>query len=250
VLETLESPPLVEAVCEFRLSPKSEWDWTTPGRLYDLLVDEFPKKQQVSLPGFAVELGSSVQAMGFTHQSLERVQMIRDDGSAMLQVGPRLLSVHHMLPYPGWPEYSLLIERVLNLYKKITTKISFQRVGLRYINQISTPSGNLVDIASLITLEPPIPSEIAKPLSNFYQRYELLHEAPVGLLVHQTGYLRTPNGNNVVLDLDFGSMELSAPQESDVVDWLTAAHERIEEAFIASVGPSLLESMKSEGKID
>src|SRR5215210_1273143 len=204
VYEPLVRPPLVEAVCEFRFAPTDQWDLTVPGRLYD-----------------------------------------REARSALVQVGPHQLAVHHKLPYPGWAGFYTLIERMLGMYLEIVRSTP-ERVGLRYINQIPLSSSETTEIGSLITLDPPIPAEIDRPLENFYQRYELQHDAPKGILIHQTGGLQlSPEGERiVVLDLDFGSLPGSAPDVADAASWLQAAHDRVEEAFQASVNLKLLDKMR------
>ena len=108
----------------------------------------------------------------------------REDGSALVQIGQNQLIINHRLPYPGWKGFASIIGRILETYLDLVPS-SFQRVGLRYINQISAPfEREVVNIGSLITLDPPIPKQIERPLLNFYQRYELRHDEPDGILVH------------------------------------------------------------------
>jgi len=38
-------PPIVEAVCEFRLTHDTRWDLTVPGLLYEKLKASFPQKE-------------------------------------------------------------------------------------------------------------------------------------------------------------------------------------------------------------
>lgn len=244
VYEPLVRPPLVEAVCEFRFAPTDQWDLTVPGRLYDRISDEFPLREQAQ--SFALQLGEGARpAEPAVQRTSDRVLMHREDGSALVQVGPHQLAVHHKLPYPGWAGFYTLIERMLGMYLEIVPSTP-ERVGLRYINQIPLSSSETPEIGSLITLDPPIPAEIDRPLENFYQRYELQHDAPEGILIHQTGGLQlSPEGERIVmLDLDFGSLPGSAPDVADAASWLQAAHDRVEEAFQASVNPELLAKMR------
>jgi uncharacterized protein (TIGR04255 family) len=41
-----KNPPAIEAVCEFRLSPETEWDITIPGLIYERVKEKFPIKEQ------------------------------------------------------------------------------------------------------------------------------------------------------------------------------------------------------------
>lgn len=249
MLEQLANPPLVEAVCEFRFDPTEQWDWTVPGRLYDRIQDEFPRREQVQGLGFSLQIGEGPQPAVPTIQGgLDRVLMGREDGSALVQVGLNQLVINHKVPYPGWKSFSALIDRILETYLDLVPS-SFQRVGLRYINQIAVPSDSPLKIGWLITLDPPIPQEIDRPLINFYQRYELRHDEPQGILVHQTGMqvIAPENERVLMLDLDFGSLPDAAPSAANADSWLHAAHDRVEEAFLASVNPDLLERMRRGG---
>lgn len=241
--QQLAKPPLVEAVCEFRFDPSDEWDWTVPGRLYDQIQNEFPRREQLKGFGFSLQLGEGLQPAAPAIQGgLERVLLSREDGSALVQIGQNQLIINHRLPYPGWKTFSSIIGHILETYLELVPS-TFERVGLRYINQIPAPLEG--DTSELITLDPPIPQAIKRPLVNFYQRYELRHDAPEGILVHQTGMQLTPENKTVLmLDLDFGSLPSAAPGVAEASRWLHAAHDRLEEAFLASVNPGLLEKMR------
>lgn len=240
MLEKLKSPPLIEALCEFRFSAKEDWDWTVPGRLYDELKDEFPERGQVQAIEVKLDVKQLSQGIG-----IDRVQMKRKDGSAMVQVGPHLLVVNHLLPYSDWNEFLRLIIKVLEKYTNLATHAPFERIGLRYINQIPIQNEEQYEIGKHITLVPPIPKAIARPLAGFYQRYELKHDDPEGLLIHQTGIVKSQSGQlNIMLDLDFMASKVSHLDGSSIGDWLTKAHRQIEIAFAESVEVELFKTMK------
>jgi uncharacterized protein (TIGR04255 family) len=247
MLDQLKNPPLVEAVCEFRFKGEKEWDWDIPGRLYELIATEFPKKGRVRGLSLSLEVHSE-RGIKQVPEDVDRFQMNRDDGSAMVQVGHNLLVFNQMLPYPGWNSLLGAIENVLNEYSKISPEAPFDRIGLRYINRLPIPKEAPTDIGTVTTFDPPIPPTIDKPLVNFYQRYELVHDDPKGVLIHQTALQRgAEGGHNFILDLDFGSREVSDVAIRDARNWLTKAHERLEEAFVASINPTLLDKMKKGG---
>src|SRR5215218_1443830 len=110
--EPLVRPPLVEAVCEFRFAPTDQWDLTVPGRLYDRIREEFPLREQAQSFGFALQLDEGAKpAVPAVQRTSDRVLMKRENGSALVQVGPHQLAVHHKLPYPGWANFYALIKR-------------------------------------------------------------------------------------------------------------------------------------------
>lgn len=243
--EPLKNPPLVEAVCEFRFDPASEWDWTVPGRLFDKIGDEFSERSEVRRLEVTVEQGGEKSpSPAVIETGPDRIQLKRPDGSAMVQVGPKLLAINHLRPYPNWETFRGLILRVYQTYCDIAGSSALDRIGLRYINQIPIPSAGR-KINEMLTIQPKLSRSLDRPVTSFFQRYALEHENPKGGLIHQTG-LQIVDGNPIVaLDLDFFSKAVAdiASVES-MMDWLDQAHERVEEGFIDSLTPDFYERLK------
>jgi uncharacterized protein (TIGR04255 family) len=247
--EKLASPPLIEALCEFRFKESDNWDWTIPGRLFDQIKDEFNLRTQVNALGVQVSLGPGKPVTSHIETSPERLQFKRADGSAMVQIGPHLLVINHLRPYPQWENFLQLILRILTIYWQTTEQAPLERIGLRYINQILLPSGQ-VDLKTVITTDPQLKGPLNKPLMGFYQRYELRHEQPPGALIHQTGIQPASDGTpNLMLDLDFGSQTVSDLSTADhIEDWLVKAHDHVYEAFRASLDRAVYTKMKKGAK--
>jgi uncharacterized protein (TIGR04255 family) len=188
---------------------------------------------------FGVELKSDASApAALLHPAPERVQFRRSDESALLQVGPGLLVVNQLRPYPGWEHFRALILDTCAHHQQLGDLGRLTRVGLRYINRLD-PSEEHFTIGDYLTLDPPLPPSLDRPLRSFHQRYEIDIASPTGLLIHQTGIVTTGLRSHLMLDLDFVSETpppLSARDE--LSHWLDAAHEQVEIAFLASLGPA------------
>lgn len=237
-------PPLVEALCEFRFTPSSPWDWTLPGRLYDQIGKEFPERSQVEEVGVQIQLGPGKPPASQVIKGPDRVQMKRLDGLAMIQIGPHLLAINYLRSYPNWETFLELILSILENYINLCGECNLQRIGLRYINQIPLPVDK-GDLEGLISLVPSLKGPLGRPLLGFYQRYEIIQESPKGILIHQTGIQKADHENVVMLDLDFGSTELEGICDKVTVEkWLNVAHDRIYESFVASLNPDLYEKFK------
>lgn len=237
----LKSPPLVEALVEFRFAPTSEWDWTIPGRLFERIRDEFPTRVEVrpfvmvgAGPGGPPESAPPVPAP-------ERLQFKRADGTAMVQVGPRLMVVNHLKPYPNWENFRDLVLKIFDIHASVTGPLPIARIGMRYINHL--PSRTL-DLEKEITILAPVRTIMDAPFNHFYQRYDLQIEEPKGTLVHQCGTAFAGTEMVTMLDLDFFSTEPGEASDSDGLRaWLDSAHDRIEEAFRSSLSDSLYQRL-------
>jgi hypothetical protein len=131
--------PIAEAVCEFQFRGSSEWDWTILGLVYQEIKSEFPQKRQEKAfeINIAPQEGKIEKSVG---GSLSKMQFLREDGSAMVQVGPDLLAINVLPPYPGWETFEALIRRQFEIYCKIAHPVGFKRIGLRFINKIAFPT--------------------------------------------------------------------------------------------------------------
>jgi len=126
-------PPLIEALCEFHFDPNSPWDVTIFGDYYHHVRDEFPEKRQLPQMEMALEkreggVISEVRDRGV------RMQFLRPDRSALVQLAPHLLVVNQLRPYASWEMFKMLIQARLNDYQSVTDAMPLGQVVLRYIN--------------------------------------------------------------------------------------------------------------------
>src|SRR5690349_12984877 len=98
-----QKPPLVEALCEFRFDSAQPWDWTIPGLIYAQIKDEFPMKREQRTLELAIE--TSPEKTQQLRGDIGRMQFLRKDESALVQVGPDILAVNQLSPYPHWPRF-------------------------------------------------------------------------------------------------------------------------------------------------
>jgi len=238
--ERMASPPVIEALCEFRFVPTEDWDWTLPGRIYERVKGDFPERADVHAKALRVPVeagqGTSLEVL----ESLERVQLKRSDGTAMVQVGANLLVVNQLRPYNGWEQLRSLIARIYSEYGTLSGQTHLARIGLRYINQIDVID-DFSQWAEIVTVAPPLSGALQRTLTGFYQRYEILHDVPPGLLLLQVGNRRQGAQNALMLDLDFATQPNAVPSgEEAILDWLDNAHDRIYESLVASLSEATL----------
>ncbi|HEY8347018.1 MAG TPA: TIGR04255 family protein [Symbiobacteriaceae bacterium] len=245
--EKLKAPPLVEALCEFRFGAGTPWDWTVPGRLYERIKDDFPERSEVGSHSFGLVVAAPGQPIPVSPPAgvPERVQLKRKDGSALVQVAPYRLVINHLRPYKSWESFRELIFGIFDQYREIVYTVEVDQVGLRYINQIPMvpPYEEYIDT---VTVRPNFTSPLAQPLKSFFQRYELEYNSPRGVLIHQTGTTEINGRTVIILDLDFVSQDTRRLSNMEEIEkFLDAAHDRIGEAFVASIDPPLYERLRS-----
>ncbi|MCL4506465.1 MAG: TIGR04255 family protein [Chloroflexi bacterium] len=235
MIHRYSNPPIIESLCEFYFEPSQPWDWTVPGLLYDKLKGAFPRKQQMN--SMEVEVhnesgGISQNIKGGT----ARMQFLREDGKALVQVGPDLLVINHLKPYAGWDQFRADIDHCLATYFDTIRPVGVRQIGLRYINRIEIPSAS-IQIDDYLLAVPRIPPQIPRTFTAWVQRVEIPYTDANGLLVLQSGSLQEGQDAHAVflLDLYFISSPEKAVGLSAALDTVEQAHQHIETAFEASV---------------
>jgi uncharacterized protein (TIGR04255 family) len=246
--EKLKSQPLVEALCEFQFELTGGNELTLPGLFYAAVRDEFPV--QTSMDEVSFQIGASeIGGMGQVVKS-QRLQLKRQDDSAMLQIGQSRLIVNQLQPYESWDKFRVMISEAFTKYVELCGEFTLKQVGLRYINHIKPAATEGFSIDDFLVILPLFPKPLDKPIGGFQQIYEFSYTVPPASLVHRTGVVEKLDGETVlVLDIDFISKEtanLNSKEETFkwLYEWLDQAHSHIEDAFISSLNPNYYESLK------
>lgn len=230
-----KNPPIVEALGEFRFVPGQPWDFTIHGLFYEKINSEFPDKQQQMGIGIRVKQ----EAGAIQHevlQSPDRMQFYRKDKTALVQVGPDLLTVNHLKPYPTWEVFKPLILDNLKKYIEIAQPKGFKRLGLRYINKIDIPAKS-IELSDYFNYYPYLPKELPQKHGAFSVRVEIPHEENRDHILLTFGHTipEKPGELSFLLDLDYVMILPEKVAIEQAGEWLEQAHEVIEKTFEACI---------------
>ena len=229
-----ENPPLIEAVCEFQFEPSQPWDWTIPGLVYAQVKKEFPKKKQQNV--IEMEVRADPEISQSVKGGIARMQFLREDESALVQVGPNLLAVSHLKPYPTWGKFQEMIINGLAIYRDVANPKGLKRIGLRYINRLEIPHSQ-IRIEDYILAVPTIPEPVPQEFATWLQRVEIPFLGANGLMIIQSGSLKQDDPNTIVfvLDLDFVTLDVRKINLDNTIEWVIQAHDEIEKTFEACI---------------
>ena len=206
------SPPIEEAVCEFRFQPSDEWNLTIPGKLQTTIGGDYtgkPQEQRV----FDVALPSQLEhppglRLG---EGLAKIHLVTDDGKRKVGVGKDVLSIHMLRPYQrstdaassGWEEFLARIETALSAYWKVVCPRGILRLGIRYINKIVVSlSHNTVRIEEYLRCAPPDVEGLPERISHYLSRAEYMYDDGVKLILSH-GTVSAQTGHvGFLLDID------------------------------------------------
>lgn len=236
-----KNPPIIEALCEFQFEPDSSWDLVIPGLIYEQLRDAFPKRRQAKQ--LAVDVSASPEGVEQQVRTTNRMQFLREDEKALVQVGPHLLAVNHLKPYPSWKEFVPLIERGLRTYCDVVDTDNIHRVGLRYINRIEIP-GQGINLADFFKFYPFLGPNLPQEYGSFMVGIDVPYEDSRDILRLQLTRtsVETPDTIAILFDLDYSLVKPGEVALNDVFEWVSVAHHHIEEAFEAGITDRLRHS--------
>jgi uncharacterized protein (TIGR04255 family) len=212
-----KSPPLLEAVCEFKFQPPSSRNPAVLDLIYEKVQAQFPQREPVNDPDGQEAVPDA------------KTKFRRADGSALLQVSPKLLAINQLRPYPAWPQFKQLILETYALYSEIVSPAHLLRLGLRYINRIEIP-GTKIEIGCFLR---GCPEGYHKLFLSTEFPFDTERENLAMILAH------VPHSegdfSHFYLDLDYGAFPATAMTPETIAPILERAHDRIEQLFETSL---------------
>ena len=129
----LGKEPLVEAVCELRVSPTGALHSALPGILYAIFRDQVTGLEQL-------QAGAIPDAVRVLDPNLSHAPVVRVTWRKyFVLIGPRSVAIACRLPYPGWPQFK---SDALELFRSaINSSLirGIDRYSVKYVNFFSSP---------------------------------------------------------------------------------------------------------------
>jgi uncharacterized protein (TIGR04255 family) len=238
-----QNPPLVEAVCEFRLTQDTNWDMTIPGLLYEKVRNEFPHREQRLIQ--EIDLTQSPEGIQQQIRTSERILLFSENRNIFVQLGPRLIAINSVKPYPSWAGFKPKIEKAFDSLSNIIEVKGLQRIGLRYINRIEISGFHLKledYFQFYLFLGPQLPQELASFIAggefNFANGRDRCRVQLGSIPVSIT------DSFSVHLDIDYFLFQEKGVKMGEAIEWVDKAHDRVEEVFEGCINDRLREMFK------
>lgn len=237
-------PPVVEAVCQFVLSSDTPWDVTIPGLFYEKLKDEFPHRETRVFRGVGVRVQPEQEQPTFLLGEEPVLVLSSESRTMLVQLGPRILTINALKPYPNWAIFRSKIERAWSNLRAVLEVKGLEFVGLRYINQINISEfpQALEDCFELRPYLGPLPA--SHILAFIVGGLISLNEGRDRCRVQLNNILEDPTA--VVLDIEYSLAQPNALTLEQITDWLEEAHSKIEEIFEGSITDRLRATFEPE----
>ncbi|MBU0700613.1 TIGR04255 family protein [bacterium] len=226
--KTYKNPPVIEVLCEFQFVPDQQWDITIPELMYERIKDEFSEKQQFNRYQIGMDIRLN-QVGEEIAQPISRMQFLKKDKSALIQLDPDVLIVNHLKPYPAWHQFQPLILKNLQAYKDISHPKGFKHIGLRYINAIEIPKSAMIE--EYFNLCPSLPKDLSNKCRDFFLKVDIPYEEGQDSLTIILARDMSKESLGLILDLNYAMIAPEKVSLDAIEEWLKIAHGRIEESF-------------------
>jgi len=238
------NPPIVEAVCKFRLTPETEWDLTIPGLLYGKLKEVFPQKEQYVIQ--EVELTQGSEGLQKRIRTSERIMFFTNDRNMLVQVGTRLLVVNALKSYPHWEGFKSYIEMAWRSLQDTVEVRGLECVGLHYVNHIELPSQS-VELSEYFEFYPSVSRRFSQQMSSFTVSVELSYADGRDCCRVRLAPIVGSEGKSLfLLDIDYFVERSCTVEVANALAWIEEAHGRVREIFEGCVTDKLREVFAKE----
>jgi len=236
------NPPLVEAICEFRLTQNTHWDLMIPGLFYEGVKNEFPHREQRSVQ--ELQLIQGPQGIRQELRVSERALLFSPDRKLVIQLGPHILVVNALKPYPTWEGFKPRIEMAWKKLQEIVDVQGLERIGLRYINRIELPQKEEIRLSDYFDFYPTIGPRLPQIMASFIVGAEFSYEEGRDRCrVQLTPAADSGSGEKsaFILDIDYFLAQPQAVEVSEALQWVEEAHARVKEIFEGCITDKLRE---------
>ena len=232
------NPPIIEAVCEFQLSPDTEWDPTVAGLLYERLKEEFPRKDR--RPVKQVSTNAEGEELEQSPVGEDRALFFAADDRSFVQVGTRLLTVNCLGPYPSWQVFQPKISRALEALEGTVEIKGFQTISLRYVDLIEIP-GKKIELDKYFDFSPALGDNLPKEVAAFFLGCLLsFAEGRDACRIELTNAVAEKKEHSAFrLTTDYFLDGPSTLEPSEALKWVEDAHEQVRRIFEGCIKDSL-----------
>jgi uncharacterized protein (TIGR04255 family) len=235
-----KNPPLVEVVCEIRFTPETEWKPILPGLLFPKVEGNFPTTKE-DRPS-RIQITPREEGGVTSKITTEKFTVFyAEDEKTLFRIGPRILAIHRLKPYPKWEEFKPTIGVISSaLFETIGDIDGIQRLGLRYVNHIFINEES-PELSRYFKIGPALGDELPAGFSNFLVGCTFpFNGGRYACRLHFSSLaIREPEKKGFLLDIDYFLNEPKTVEPAGIIEWVEEGHKRVEEIFEGSITDEL-----------
>ena len=224
------TPPIIEAVCEFRFPPTVPWDLTIHGLMFAKIEKEFPNKSQHLVQN--IEFAQTHEGLRQQVSTNEQSVFSTDDKRILIQLGSHILAINCLEPYPTWEKFKPQIQTAFTTLTGIVEVKELESISYRILNRIVIPQSP-INLSDYFEFRPFLGEQLPHQPINFVLACSL--EFYDGRDICQMQLTNSvPNVMSSVafiLDFNYFLAKPRAISALEALEWVDAAHLKLNEIF-------------------
>lgn len=238
----LKDDALIEALIDIRFEvPQDFPEELVIGRL----VDREPWSSWTMRRLPSSEIPSAIRRTDENLRYQASVELRGPGNQTAVKIGSNVLSMHCLVPYPGWNEFrSKIEEALLDLFRKFHG-VRISRLGLRYVNAFEAERHGIASVEDL-DLRIILSGEDLGPNINLNFRKACSESHAVMTRVASADFVRgqLPKTSTVIADIDvYTPGDYSEDDPNRIMEWVDQAHEFEKDSFFALLTESQIEAL-------
>jgi uncharacterized protein (TIGR04255 family) len=244
----LEHAPIVEAVIEIRARVESPWEESALREQLKAKLPGYPKvfSQNEFRHELKVKAGQPPEQL-FHDMGWRGLRLESADGHYIAQFNRDGFAFSRLHPYESWDQFKEEAMRLWKVYAGLAKSQEVQRLGVRFINRITLPVGEVL-LADYLMAPPQPPGELDLQITGFFHQDSLLVPGyPYVLNIVKT--VQPPHGSGsdggaLILDIDVFTTKPFEHRPADIEKHLAEMRWLKNKVFYSSLTKEALEGLK------
>lgn len=207
----LEHAPIVEAIIEIRVRVESPWEESTLREQLKAKLPNYPKiiSQKEFQHEMKVIAGQPPEQI-FKDLGWKGLRFQSADNHCIAQFNRDGFIFSRLQPYESWDQFKEEAMRLWNVHAELAQSLEVQRLGVRFINRITLPAGE-VRLDDYLVVPPQPPGGLETQIMGFFHQDNLLVTGyPYVINIVKT--VQPPqgtgsDGGGLILDIDVFTTE-------------------------------------------
>ncbi len=237
------NPPIIESICEIKFTDDTNWDITVPGLIFEDIRTDYPQKEQRATQEIIFSMSGAPPTR--THSQIKRQDyavFLTNDKKSLIQVGPRVLVINRLRPYPIWNDFKLQINYAFDKLMGRVEIRGIQRIGLRYINKIEIQMENkLVSLDKYFDFRPFCGERLPQTHGDFIVGCVFPYSDDRDLCRIEITRAMPENEGSLafLLSIDYFLNKPRNVSPDQTINWIEGAHGEVEKLFEGCILPPL-----------
>jgi uncharacterized protein (TIGR04255 family) len=233
------NPPIVEAAISVEFAALPVERLPEIKAFASNLGDEYPSQTPRFQQQAQFELGPVVRYASTQHE--DGVVCASQDGKRFAQFTLSSVAFSRLAPYGSWEDFELQARPVWESFRK-TFRIKAVTLGLRYINRIEIPTGDVME--HYLRTYPEVSHDLPQLIGPYFMRLEIPMVKSTGepTLVLQQGFVKASSSELYAILLD-NDLRYNAQDADDIWRLAQTARQEKNRIFEACITDNLRERL-------